>query len=137
MIFFDVVHQMNEMIQQALHAGLLLPRQTIASTSTSGGGGGGYWFSLPGLGKAAKSIVTGRTNLMRRIQSTQYKEKKRCTLEYEIGRNKSTSTLSSSSSKKKNEIQQSGKFIVLDTLAKRWVEVHTTCTGDQFIRLVG
>ena len=123
------LHQMKEMIQQLLHAGLLLPRQIISS-----GGGGGYWFSLPGLGKAAKSIVHGRTNLIRRLQCTQYKEKKRCTLEYEIGRNISTS--SSLKKKKKNELQQSGKFVVLDSLAKRWVEVHTTCTGDQFIRLV-
>lgn len=119
--------QMEEMIQQLVHAGVLMPRRGVGPSS---GGGEGYWFSLPGLGKAAKSIVDGRTNLLRRLQSSLHKEKKRSTLEFEIGRIKSTSTTN------KNKLEQAGKFVVLDMLAKGLVDVHKTCTGEQFIRMV-
>ena len=121
--------QMEKMIQQLVHAGVLMPRRGVGPST---GGGEGYWFSLPGLGKAAKSIVDGRTNLLRRLQSSLHKEKKRSTLEFEIGRIKSTS----SSTTNKNKLEQAGKFVVLDMLAKGLVDVHKTCTGEQFIRLV-
>ena len=116
------ISQMKEMIQQLAHAGLLMPRR-------GPGGGEGYWFSLPGLGKAAKSIVDGRNNLLRRLQSSQYKEKKRSTVEQDIGRTKRQG-------KGKVKLEQSGKFIVLDMLSKGWVQIHKTCTGEQFVRLV-
>ena len=116
--------QMEEMIQQLVHAGVLMPRRGVGP-----GGGEGYWFSLPGLGKAAKSIVDGRTNLLRRLQSSLHKEKKRSTVEFEIGRIKSSSS-------NKNKLEQAGKFVVLDMLAKGLVDVHKTCTDEQFIRLV-
>jgi len=119
--------QMEEMIQQLVHAGVLMPRRGVGPSS---GGGEGYWFSLPGLGKAAKSIVDGRTNLLRRLQSSLHKEKKRSTLEFEIGRIKSSSTTN------KNKLEQAGKFVVLEMLAKGLVGVHKTCTGEQLIRLV-
>ena len=118
------------MIQQLVHAGLLLPRRGVGP---SNGGGGGYWVSLPGLGKAAKSIVDGRTSLLRRLKSSVYKEKKRSVLEHEIGRIKSTTAMTK---KKNNKLEQSGKFVVLDLLAKGWINIHNTCTGEQFVRLV-
>ena len=118
---------MEEMIQQLVHAGVLMPRRGVGPS-----GGEGYWFSLPGLGKAAKSIVDCRTNLLRRLQSSLHKEKKRSTLEFEIGRIKSSSTTKTN----KNKLEQAGKFVVLDMLAKGLVDVHKTCTGEQFIRLV-
>jgi len=118
--------QMEEMIQQLVHAGVLMPRRGVNPST----GGGGYWFSLPGLGKAAKSIVDGRTNLLRRLQFSLHKEKKRSTLEFEIGRIKSSSTTN------KNKLEQAGKFVVLEMLAKGLVDVHKTCTGEQLIRLV-
>mmetsp|Transcript_28202 Transcript_28202/g.59576 ORF Transcript_28202/g.59576 Transcript_28202/m.59576 type:complete len:440 (+) Transcript_28202:73-1392(+) len=121
--------QMKEMIQQFVHAGLLLPRRGVGPS----GGLQGYWFSLPGLGRAAKSIVDGRSNLLRRLQSSRYKEKKRSVLEHEIGRIKHPSTTTTNA--KKSKIEQSGKFVVLDLLAKGWVSIHTTCTGEQFVRL--
>jgi len=116
--------QMEEMIQQLVHAGVLMPRRGVGPS-----GGEGYWFSLPGLGKAAKSIVDGRTNLLRRLQSSLHKEKKQSTLEFEIGRIKSSSTTN------KNKLEQAGKFVVLEMLAKGLVDVHKTCAGEQFIRL--
>ena len=122
--------QMEEMIQQLVHAGVLMPRRGVGPST---GGGEGYWFSLPGLGKAAKSIVDGRTNLLRRLQSSLHKEKKRSTLEFEIGRIKSSSTTTTTTNK--NKLEQAGKFVVLDMLAKGLVDVHKTCTGEQFIRL--
>ena len=121
--------QMKEMIQQLVHAGLLLPRRGVGPSN----GGGGYWVSLPGLGKAAKSIVDGRTSLLRRLKSSQYKEKKRSVLEHEIGRIKSTTAMTE---KNKNKLEQSGKFVVLDLLAKGWISIHNACTGEQFVRLV-
>ena len=134
--------QMKGMIQQLEHAGLLLPRRGVGATAA--GGGDGYWFSLPGIGKASKSIVDGRTNLLRRLKSSYYKEKKRSVLEQEIGRVKrqdhptssSSSSGTTTSSGTKRKLEQSGKFVVLDLLAKGWVSVHKTSTGDQRIRLV-
>jgi len=116
--------QMKHMIKHLARAGLLLPRRGVGP-----GGGEGYWFSLPGLGKAAGSIVDGRASLLRRLRSSKYKEKKRAVLEHEIGRVKRNDGA------RKNRVEQAGKFVVLDLLAKGWVSVHATCVGDQFIRL--
>ncbi len=33
-------------------------------------------------------------------------------------------------------IQQSGRFLVLDMLAKGMVTIHETCNGEQFVRLL-
>jgi hypothetical protein len=117
------VIQMNDMVKELSHAGLLLPKRGLGLK-----GGEGYWFSLPGLGKAAKSIADGRLSVLRRIQSSKFKEKKRSTLEQEIGR-------PDSKMKDGNTYIQSGKFLVLDLLAKGFVYIHNTCTGDQFVRI--
>lgn len=123
--------QMKEMLQQLVHAGILLPRRGVGPS----GGGEGYWFSLPGLGKAAKSIVDGRSNLLRRLQSSRYKQKKRSVLEHEIGRIKLLQG-GTMATKKKN-LEQAGKFVLLDMLALYRVEmIDTACNGEQFIRLV-
>jgi len=122
------ISQMKQMIQHIINAGLLLPRRGV------GGGGEGYWFSLPGLGKAAKSIVDGRTNLLRRLQSSRYKEKKRSVLEHEIGRVRGRGD-NDDNAAKKSKMEQAGKFVVLDLLAKGWVSIHTNCAGEQFVRL--
>jgi hypothetical protein len=117
------VIQMNDMIKELSHAGLLLPKRGLGLN-----GGEGYWFSLPGLGKAAKSIADGRLSILRRIQSSKFKEMKRSSLEQEIGR-------PDSKMKDGNTYIQSGKFLVLDLLAKGIVYIHNTCTGDQFVRI--
>ena len=117
--------QLEDMIQQLVHTGILMPRRGAAS------GGGGYWFSLPGLGKTSKSIVDGRMNLMKRVQSSQYKEKKRSVLEQEIGRIKQKG-----GKRAGGGTELSGKFVVLDLLAKGLVHIHTTSTGEQFVRLM-
>ncbi|KAL9180534.1 hypothetical protein ACHAXT_010987 [Thalassiosira profunda] len=121
--------QKKEMVQTLVHAGILLPRRGVGP----GAGGEGHWFSLPGLGKAAKSIVDGRANLLRRIRSSKFKEKRRSALVQEIGRIK---LQPGGTMEKKQKLEQSGKLVVLDLLAKGWVCVHETCTGEQFVRLV-
>ncbi|KAL3796092.1 hypothetical protein ACHAWO_003248 [Cyclotella atomus] len=115
--------QMNSMVKELSHAGLLLPKRGLGLN-----GGESYWFSLPGLGKAAKSIMDGRLSILRRIQSSKFKEKKRSTLEREIGR-------PDSKMKDSNTYVQSGMFLVLDLLAKGMVHIHSTCTGDQYVRI--
>ena len=129
--------QMEQMIQQLVHAGLLLPRRRCGDCDDDDDG---YWFSLPGLGKAAKSIVDGRTNLLRRLQASRYKEKKRSVLEHDInekGRRQRTALNNTSGGKgNKNVVEQTGEFIVLDLLSKGWIRIHeTSSTGEQFVRL--
>ena len=129
--------QMEQMIQQLVHAGLLLPRRRCGDCADDDDG---YWFSLPGLGKAAKSIVDGRTNLLRRLQASRYKEKKRSVLEHDInerGRRQRTALNNTSGGKgNKNVVEQTGKFIVLDLLSKGWIRIHeTNSTREQFVRL--
>lgn len=115
----DGTNQFNNMVKELTDAGLLLPRRGIGPN-----GGEGYWFSLPGLGKAAKSIADGRLSILRRIQSSKFKEKKRVVLEHEIGQPKDNGSC-----------VQAGKCMVLDLLAKGVVVIHETCTGDHFIRI--
>jgi hypothetical protein len=116
------VGEMNSMVKDLILCGLLLPRRGLSLN-----GGEGYWFSLPGFGKSAKSIADGRLSILRRIQSSKFKEKKRSTLEQEVGR--------STVKKDKNVYVQSGKFLVLDLLSKSLVYIQETCTGDQFVRI--
>jgi hypothetical protein len=115
------VGEMNSMVKDLILCGLLLPRRGLSLN-----GGEGYWFSLPGLGKSAKSIADGRLSILRRIQSSKFKEKKRSTLEHEVGR---------SVKKDKNVYVQAGKFLVLDLLSKNLVYIQETCTSDQFVRI--
>ena len=134
-IQYHSLKQIEQMILHLVHAGLLLPRRRCGG----GGGDDGYWFTLPGLGKAAKSIVDGRTNLLRRLQSTRYKEKKRLVLEQDMeerGRRMRTAvTVKEGSASDRKMVEQTGKFIVLDALSKGWIQVHESSTGEQFVRL--
>ena len=118
--------EMNKIIRELVDSGLLLPRRGLGLN-----GGEGYWFSLPGLGRAAKSIADGRLSILRRIQSSPLKEKKRSSLEQTIAKFNKTDW----SGKKKdyNTNMQSGKFQVLDLLAKGFVYIHETCTGEQYV----
>jgi hypothetical protein len=119
--------EVHGMIKELVHAGLLLPRRRFGLN-----GGEGYWFSLPGLGNAAKSLVDGRLAILRRIQSSKFNEKKRSVLEQGYGGKK----ISRSAEETKGDIQQYGKFLVLDLLSKDWVTIHETCNGVQYVRLV-
>lgn len=129
------VDQMNKLIHELTCAGLLLPRRGVSSRMD------GYWFSLPGLGNAAKSIADGRVAILRKLRSCKYQEKKRLALEREYGEvfkdgsNGNDNSNSAIESKKKNCIQQSGKFLVLDLLAKGLVILKTTSSGEHFIGL--
>ena len=95
-----------------------------------------YRVSLPGLGKAAKSIVDGRLSILRRIQSSKFKEKKRSTLEQDIGKPDGTND-ELGQRNDDNAMMQSGKFLVQDLLAKGAVYIHETCTGEHFVRING
>lgn len=124
------------MILQLTHAGLLLPKRGIGCDNHNG-----YWFSLPGLGKAANSIEEGRANILQRLLSCPYNEKKRTALEHDIEQSiverrawrKESEGVGGK--KKKSLYSQSGKFVVMDMLATGRVKIHSTCTKEQFVRL--
>ena len=94
----------------------------------------GYWFSLPGLGSTSKSIADGRVAILRKLRSCKYQEKKRSILERECGHFKEDGS-DGATSKKKACIQQSGRFLVLDLLAKGLVLLKKTSSGEHFISL--
>jgi len=127
---------MKCMILQLTHAGLLLPKRNGGCDNHNG-----YWFSLPGLGKAANSIEEGRATILQRLRSCPYNEKKRTALEHDIEqsiverRAWRREREEGGRKKKKPLYSQSGKFVVMDMLAKGRVKIHVACTGEQFIRL--
>jgi hypothetical protein len=131
------VNRMNNLVHELTLAGLLLPRRGLGGSSRRMEG---YWFSLPGLGNASKSIADGRVAMLRKLRSCKYQEKKRLILEREHGQFKdgNVDTLTNNywdTSKKKTCIQQSGKFVVLDLLAKGLVLLKKTSSGEHFIAL--
>ena len=79
--------------------------------------------------------------MLRKLRSCKYQEKKRSILEREHGQFKdgSDDALADSGSwgvsKKRTCMQQSGRFLVLDLLAKGLVELKKTSSGDHFITL--
>ena len=135
------VEGMEKVIHELTMAGIFLPRRGLGGS----GGMDGYWFYLPGMGNASKSIANGRVAMLRKLKSCKYQEKKRTILESEHGVFKDGSSSSSISdaldnswgSAKKNKvaIQQSGKFLVLDLLAKGLVILKLTSSGEHFIGL--
>ncbi len=133
------VDRMTKVIHELTCAGLFLPRRGLG---TAGSRMEGYWFSLPGLGSTSKSIADGRVAMLRKLRSCRYQEKKRSILEREYGQFKdgSDDVLVGSSSwgvskKKRGRIQQSGRFLVLDLLAKGLVDLKKTSSGEHFISL--
>eukprot|EP00985_Skeletonema_marinoi_P012351 scaffold5944_cov102-Skeletonema_marinoi.AAC.3 len=130
------VDRMTKVIHELTLAGLFLPRRGLGGSRMEG-----YWFSLPGLGSTSKSIADGRVAILRKLRSCKYQEKKRSILEREHGQFKDGSddtTLADSSwgvSKKKTCIRQSGRFVVLDLLAKGLVVLKKTSSGEHFIGL--
>jgi len=79
--------------------------------------------------------------MLRKLKSCKYQEKKRTILESEHGVFKDGSSSDAldnswgSAKKNKAAIQQSGKFLVLDLLAKRLVILKQTSSGEHFIGL--
>jgi hypothetical protein len=134
------VEGMEKIIHVLTMAGLFLPRRGLG-----GSGMDGYWFYLPGMGNASKSIANGRVAMLRKLKSCKYQEKKRTILESEHGVFKDGSSSSSisdaldnswgSAKKNKAAIQQSGKFLVLDLLATGLVILQQTSSGEHFIGL--
>jgi hypothetical protein len=135
------VEGMEKIIHVLTMAGLFLPRRGLGGS----GGMDGYWFYLPGMGNASKSIANGRVAMLRKLKSCKYQEKKRTILESEHGVFKDGSSSGGISdaldnswgSAKKNKvaIQQSGKFLVLDLLARGLVTLKQTSSGEHFIGL--
>lgn len=134
------VEGMERIIHELTMAGLFLPRRGLGGS----GGMDGYWFYLPGMGNASKSIANGRVVMLRKLKSCKYQEKKRTILESEHGvfKDGSSSSISDaldnswgSAKKKKVAIQQSGKFLVLDLLARGLVILKQTSSGEHFIGL--
>ncbi len=133
------VEGMERIIHVLTMAGLFLPRRGLG-----GSGMDGYWFYLPGMGNASKSIANGRVAMLRKLKSCKYQEKKRTILESEHGvfKDGSSSSISDaldtswgSAKKNKAAIQQSGKFLVLDLLARGLVTLKQTSSGEHFIGL--
>jgi hypothetical protein len=78
---------------------------------------------------------------MQRLRSCPHNEKKRTALEHDIERSIverrawKRESEGSGRKKKKSVYSQSGKFVVMDMLAKGRVRIHVTCTGEQFVQL--
>ena len=123
------VDRMTKVIHELTLAGLFLPRRGLGGSRMEG-----YWFSLPGLGSTSKSIADGRVAILRKLRSCKYQEKKRSILERECGHFKEDGS-DGATSKKKACIQQSGRFLVLDLLAKGLVLLKKTSSGEHFISL--
>jgi hypothetical protein len=141
--------QRRVMIQQLTRAGLLLPKRHVnpGRGDCQGHDYDQYWFSLPGLGRAAGSIERGRANVLRRLRSCPNGEKGRTALERDIERSISARRAWQCDAggnddgviKRGKEMRyhQSGKFVVMDLIAKGWIRIHVTCTGEQLVRLAG
>ncbi|KAL3767380.1 hypothetical protein ACHAW5_003807 [Stephanodiscus triporus] len=155
----------RDMILQLTHAGLLLPKRHVGPGGGDDDGGrrGGYWFSLPGLGRAARSIELGRADVLRRLRCRPNGERGRMELERAVERSiagrrawrdagegegdgrdgdgfvasvaTATTNGRTREGSKGMRYAQSGKFVVMDLLAKGWIRINETCTGEQFIRL--
>ena len=123
------VDRMTKVIHELTLAGLFLPRRGLGGSRMEG-----YWFSLPGLGSTSKSIADGRVAILRKLRSCKYQEKKRSILERECGHFKEDGS-DGAASKKKACIHQSGRFLVLDLLAKGLVLLKKTSSGEHFISL--
>ena len=80
-----------------------------------------YWFTLPGMGRAASLIGEGRNRMVQRLRRVKYSELKRRTLEM--------------SGCNKKGMGMGGPFHVRDLVARGVVALRDTANG-QFVRLV-
>ena len=69
----------SRVIDYLVALGLLLPRR--ASSASTRQSDRSYWFTLPGLGQASKSIADGRRRVLNKIRRSNYGEIKRSVLE--------------------------------------------------------
>jgi hypothetical protein len=141
--------QMRGMILQLTHAGLLLPKRHIGPGGNDDDGRDcGYWFSLPGLGRAARSVESGRADVLNRLRRCPNGEKRRTALERDIERSiagrgawrgcdggDDGTHRRMSRGDERTRYAQSGKFVVMDMLAKGWIRIHEIYTGEHFVRL--
>eukprot|EP00591_Stephanopyxis_turris_P007683 CAMPEP_0195516874 /NCGR_PEP_ID=MMETSP0794_2-20130614/8879_1 /TAXON_ID=515487 /ORGANISM="Stephanopyxis turris, Strain CCMP 815" /LENGTH=457 /DNA_ID=CAMNT_0040645581 /DNA_START=80 /DNA_END=1454 /DNA_ORIENTATION=+ len=109
-------------ISKFVKMGLLLPRkqshQHLCSAASSSSANSAYWFSLPGMGEAAKHVTNGRNEMLTKLKCARYKEISRNALEQKLLR---TSKLSP-------------EFHVRDLISIGKVDVKETAAG-MFVKL--
>lgn len=122
--------------------GLLLPRR--ASSASTRLSDRSYWFTLPGLGQASKSIADGRQRVLNKIRRSNYGEIKRSVLEAGMmpssrrgGPGKSlvidSHTLDQQGSNT-IDVAMPASFCIRDLLSRGQITVHETPAG-QFVRV--
>ena len=131
--------QPDQWIDMLIHLQLLLPRtinnNNLCSSTSS------FWYSLPKMGIAAKSILQGRKKLIQKITRSYNKELKQSTLENNFNNTSSNNNSSSREKsgywleeKRKKLPRMTGAFHVRDILARNIAKVEYRASGA-YIRL--
>lgn len=135
----------SRVIDYLVGIGLLLPRR--ASSASTRPSDRSYWFTLPGLGKASKSIADGRQRVLNKIQRSNYGEMKRSVLEagmmpssrrFEPGKSLVAYPTDSHKLDQQGsstiEVSMPAAFCIRDLLSRGQIAIHETPAG-QFVRV--
>ena len=125
--------------------GLLLPRR--ASSASTRPSDRSYWFTLPGIGKASKSIADGRQRVLNKIRRSNYGEIKRSVLEagmmppsrrFEPGKSLVAHPTDSHKLDQQGsstiDVAMPAAFCIRDLLSRGQITIHETPAG-QFVRV--
>ena len=130
----------SRVIDYLVGIGLLLPRR--ASSASTRLSDRSYWFTLPGLGKASKSIAESRCRVLNKIRRSNYGEIKRSVLEagmmpssrkFEPGKSLVAHNLDQQGSNSV-ELAMPAAFCIRDLLSRGQITIHETPAG-QFVRV--
>lgn len=112
--------------------GLLLPRNNASSSSSDRT----YWFTLPGLGPAARAIADGRRRILSKVQRSNYGEIKRSVLE--VGAVPSSRRVGAGQSLVRqggaDVVEMPAAFCIRDLLSRGQITIRETPAG-QFVRV--
>ena len=134
----------SRVIDYLVGIGLLLPRR--ASSASTRPSDRSYWFTLPGLGVASKSIANGRQRVLNKIRRSYYGEMKRSVLEagmmppsrrFEPGKSLVAYPADSHKLDQKGsstiDVAMPAAFCIRDLLSRGQIIIHETPAG-QFVR---
>ena len=135
----------SPVIDYLVGLGLLLPRR--ASSASTRQSDRSYWFTLPGLGQASKSIADGRRRVLNKIRRSYYGEIKRSVLEagmmpslrrFEPGKSlvayPTDSLKLDQQGSNTIDVAMPAAFCIRDLLSRGQITIHETPAG-QFVRV--
>ena len=121
-------------VDHLVGTGLLLPRNNASSSSSDRT----YWFTLPGLGPAARAIADGRRRILSKVQRSNYGEIKRSVLE--VGAVPSSKRVGAGQSLVRQSgtdvVEMPAAFCIRDLLSRGQITLRGTPAG-QFVRVSG